>query len=66
MTTFHTESTEHAIERMVLLARMHPAAARLDPAVLMTLASRNIDVVIRTEFNRTKTATRMASVKCLR
>ena len=66
MTTFHTESTDHAIERMVLLARMHPAAARLDPAVLTALASRNIDVVIRTEFNRTKTAARMASVKCLR
>ena len=66
MTTFHTESTDHAIERLVLLARFHPAAARLDPAVLFALASRNIDVVIRTEFNRTKTATRMASVKCLR
>jgi type IV secretion system protein VirB11 len=66
MTTFHTESTDHAIERLVLLARLHPAAAGLEPAVLTALASRNIDVVIRTEFNRTKTKTRMASVKCLR
>ena len=45
-TTLHANSSKEAIERLVLMARMHPAAQGLDFSLLHELVFRSVDLVI--------------------